>query len=439
MSRLSFLGALVLLAGVQPDTAAANGRFPASTDVVGHPSDADVIALAVTYGLLMSRDGGETFYWVCEEAIGYGGTFDPDYVMADDGALWATTYDGLRVMRNGGCTWELIGGELADQWVQEVEIGPDGRIWAATANGARDNDIYVSTDGVTFESAGNTQTAAWFRTLRVAPTDADRIYASAYQVAGQETDAGPSGPAGLLFRTDDGGETWLSLDVDDLEGNFQLQIEAVSPTDPDVVFVRAVSGNPPLGDVMYRSIDGGESFARVLDTDDSIRVFEILSTGRIFVGTINDGVYYSDDGGVADSWARPTQALQMVCLTELANGDLLACGSNWEPDNMALGRSTDGGMTWTKVFRFAEMTGPVSCDPGTVQHDTCEVRLWPSLAEQFGVDRPTVDAGPGIDAGSGKENGGGTCGGCNAGGGLALLVLWPVLWRRRPPASSIRD
>jgi hypothetical protein len=430
MRRLIPVLALVLLAGVQPDHAGANGRFPASTNVKAHPTDPDFIALAVTFGLLLSNDGGQRFYWVCEEAMGYGGMYDPRYAVASDGTIWATTFDGLRVSRDGGCTWDLAGGVLDDQWVEAAEIGPDGRVWAITANGARSNDIYVSSDAQTFVSAGNLQTSAWFRTLKVAPSDADRIYVSAYQVAGQsDGDGGVSGPAGLLFSSHDGGATWRTLDVDGLEGNFQLQVEAVSPTDADVVFVRAISGNPPLGDTIYRTTDAGESWTRVLATDDYVRAFRILSTGRILVGTLNDGVYFSDAGGDSDTWSRPTQQLQMVCLAELPGGDLLACGSNWEPDNMALGRSTDGGMTWTKVFRFSEMAGPLTCEPGTLQHDTCEVRLWPSLAEQFGVNRTDPDAGPTADAGGGKTNGNGTCGGCNA--GLALFVLWLPLGLRR--------
>ena len=44
---------------------------------------------------------------MCEAAVGYGGTFDPDYAYSPTGALFATTFNGLNVMRTAGdsCTF----------------------------------------------------------------------------------------------------------------------------------------------------------------------------------------------------------------------------------------------------------------------------------------------------------------------------------------------
>jgi hypothetical protein len=119
MRRTSFACAALAGAGLALAAAAvgagpgrANGRPPATTNVRFQPgSDADIY-LPVTFGLLKSTDDGASFRWVCETAIGYGGTFDPDYAISTEGDIYATTFDGLRVSRDGGCTFEAVGGAL---------------------------------------------------------------------------------------------------------------------------------------------------------------------------------------------------------------------------------------------------------------------------------------------------------------------------------------
>ena len=57
--------------------------------------------------IYVTKDDGATFRWACEDAIGYSGTFDPKFEIASDGTIYATTFDGLRVSRDGGCTFQL--------------------------------------------------------------------------------------------------------------------------------------------------------------------------------------------------------------------------------------------------------------------------------------------------------------------------------------------
>jgi hypothetical protein len=47
----------------------ANGRFPASQQVVFSPSDPNLVVLRTTYGVLISHDQGCNWDWVCETAI----------------------------------------------------------------------------------------------------------------------------------------------------------------------------------------------------------------------------------------------------------------------------------------------------------------------------------------------------------------------------------
>jgi hypothetical protein len=114
-----YLGSM-LWSGCDHD-ARANGRFPATVNVHVRADDQDFILVPATFGLLLSKNGGQSFQWVCEEAIGYGGTYDPDYAVAADGRIFATTFAGLRVSTDSGCTFETLSGLFRTSgWVKST-------------------------------------------------------------------------------------------------------------------------------------------------------------------------------------------------------------------------------------------------------------------------------------------------------------------------------
>src|SRR5512135_3030485 len=80
-------------------TAHANGRPPAAIALHFSPSSDQELCLQVTFGMLESHDAGATWHWTCEDAIGYNGVYDPDYVISSSGALFATA-SGLQVRRD---------------------------------------------------------------------------------------------------------------------------------------------------------------------------------------------------------------------------------------------------------------------------------------------------------------------------------------------------
>ena len=121
--------AIALLLGLAGGTVFANGRPPATNGVAFHPADPQTILIRSTFGLLISKDDGCSFHWVCEKAIGYGGEFDPKYAVSVDGTLFATTFEGLRVSRDGGCTWVTATSEaplgptkISDLWIDALDI-----------------------------------------------------------------------------------------------------------------------------------------------------------------------------------------------------------------------------------------------------------------------------------------------------------------------------
>lgn len=464
MRRFAVALALALLA---PGTAAANGRFPATVSIRHHPTDPDFFLVGATFGLLVTRDGGNSFQWVCEAAIGYTGTYDPDYVITEDGDVYATVFDGLRVSRDQGCSWDPLGPPLdGDKFISQIERGPDGRIWATTASGGDNNMVYVSADGAAFRGVlGQSDYSptpkkydpTWWLSVKTTPADVNRVYVSAYY---------PDSPARAVLRrkTTADDTVWDDLPLEGVnfgEANPFFYLVGVSPTDPDVLFGRAEAAVPPIGDALYRSDDGGESWTKVLEFQQTMNAFLIRSDGQTVIAgstrpcageepSSDKGcVRISTQAGAPDTWEATESQPQMYCLGERSDGKLFACGYNFAPDYFAIGTSDDG-QTWDTVFRFAGFAdepvanAPLECPADTVQAQTCTSMVWPTTAcrdlqlELPMCSRPdagaaAADAGGG---GDGDDGGGGCCrasGAAPTGRALPAVFLVAGLWwmRRR--------
>lgn len=443
------IGRRIALAGLVVAAAAgiasANGRPPATISVHTRPGNNQDIYVATTFGFLISHDDGCSFRWVCESAVGYSGTFDPKFRIAHDGTIYATTTDmGLRISRDGGCEFTTAGvhehPEL-ETWVDALDLGPDDDVWIGTAKSGRSNDVFHSSDaGHTFASVGLRSSTIWWKSIRVAPSNASRVYVTGYQVSSSKVDIldaipdRPPGPAAFVMRTDDAGAHWSQLSIAGLQTATVplIMVEAVDPDNADIVLIRSVGAAFP-GDRLYRSTNGGGTWTEVLSTGDPIRDVIFTHDHRVLAATIASGVNASTDGGQTFS-ALPNQP-QTACLTERDDGALFACGANWEPDFKAIARSTDGGAQWDKVFRFVELAAPLECPHHSVQYETCELQNWPVLREQFGATPPEC-AGitPQVDAAGPPPGGGGGC--CDASGegpvtGLVGLMLILIVRRLR--------
>lgn len=455
MRRLTLLGCFAVL--LTPAVAHANGRIPASVNTRYQPGNDTRILLPATFGLLISEDDGASFRWICEDTIGYGGTYDPDYAINEAGHIFATTFGGLRVSKDDGCTFEdtqfyddPTGGSspvlLEDIWVGEVEIASDGKIWAATSTGTGKNNIFVSTDGTTFNGSNLFDEVAWWKSLRVAPSNPNVLYVSGFLVATVDPNTGDviTPAEALLYYSNDGGASWVERATDDFTFGTQpnLLIVGVSPTDPATVFARAIGVAEPTGDALYRSTDSGANWEKVLDLPDTMTAFTIRADGSVIAATstpcdgepldMPKGCVHISPSGAAGTFTHPSSEPRMACVGERsADGALFACGSNWDPDNFALGRSSDNGQTWSKVVRFSEIAGPLECPSGTAQFE-CQTLTWPSLCQQLGICAP-ADGGPGADgsvvnvgdAGTGG-GGGGLCG-CQTSSRAGSALLWMAL------------
>lgn len=441
------LAALAALAAA-PRPAEANGRFPRSVKITFRPGSTTDLLFGLTFGMVVSRDDGATWRWTCESAIGFDGEFDPDFEYSPTGAIFANTFDGLRLTRDG-CRWTSPPPPLGTTFVSAVAIGAvDGSIWAGTSD-LGGSAIYKSADdGLTFQPTGPLgRDGDWWESIAVAPSDPSRVYVTGFRVDGGNP------RQRLLFRSMNGGASWEELPTTAFVGSniSDLQLAALSPVDPDVMFVRMTLVGPTLQEAIYRTDDAdaplpaGPTWTKVLDLQDNIPGVVVRGNGEVWAATPFRGLHRSTDGGRTFTQVPGVQ-LEARCLAERPDGTMFLCTNNLPPDGASVHVSTTGAAgTWTPKLRFADITGPVRCDAGTSQHDDCEVILWCGLRENLGITSEEIDCTPpppidaGIDAApdepTPRDKGccatGAGPGASAAAAGLALLGLLRPRRRRR--------
>src|SRR5262245_12587583 len=116
---------LLMLLWTRP--AAANGRFPAASSLIVDPHDSKTIYARTTFGLVATRDGGSSWRWICEKAIGFSGTEDPAYVVTPKGTLVGGTFSGVALSRDQGCNFAFSQGQ-GTHILSDLTLRPDGEI-----------------------------------------------------------------------------------------------------------------------------------------------------------------------------------------------------------------------------------------------------------------------------------------------------------------------
>jgi hypothetical protein len=442
--RLVLAGVLV---AVSAAAALANGRPPASSTINfrrGH--DQDVLA-GMTFGNVISHDGGETWHWMCEKAVIYGGNWDPDYAYAESGAIYATTFDGSLVMRDG-CSF--VPTQLGNEFVSSLTIGPDNAVFLATAhvatpanNDPGDAKIYRSgDDGVTFTATadpGPGQVGDWWNSIEVAPSDGARVYLTGYRLVSGDREF-------LLFRSSDGGAAFTPMGTAGLTltKDSDVFVVGISATDPDEVYLRITYQTVGVvSDAIYRSTDGGQTWTQIRSDNDSF-AFLVEANGHLLVAGANVGLFESSDKGM--TWSQVAGAPHINCLVQNDADEIWACTQNFGPEGAGIMKTSDLA-TWTKVLVYDEIDGPVDCPAGTLQYEECVAAAtgaacgtqWCCLRSQFGIAAdptdcpvaPIVDGVP--DGVIVKPPRDGCCqaGGPGAGASLLAVGIGALLLRRR--------
>src|SRR5687768_7978717 len=79
--------------------------MPGATEVSAAAAP-DHLVVRATFGLIQTFDGGKTWRWICEQAIGVSGEADPPLTVTQSGTLiLVSPKGGLLVSRDRGCSW----------------------------------------------------------------------------------------------------------------------------------------------------------------------------------------------------------------------------------------------------------------------------------------------------------------------------------------------
>jgi MYXO-CTERM domain-containing protein len=411
-----------LLSAAPPRSALANGRFPSAGHVEVDPADPARVIVRATYGLLVTTDAGEHWEWVCEEALGFAGVWDPPIGIAAEGAILAGLPDGLSVSQLGGCAWnreEALAGRLVvDLAVDRTNAARAVVLAASPSSGGFDNALFLTEDGGASFEALPASLPGTLRALTVdlAPSDPATMYVSGVLEG--------AAPGGIVLRSLDGGSSFMPLPVPGSDAEHGPYIGAVDPVDAARLYVR-LEGAP--GRLLF-SADGGGTWEEIFKGEGPLLGFALAPDGsKLVVGGEKDGVWRSP----APAWAfEQVSPLHVRCL-RWAPAGIYACA---EPvvDGFAVGLSTTEGSTFVPLERTVDLCGPLECAGGSSVSVSCKPR-WPALRETLGAQSCAAPPPPPPNDTPPQHPGGCACRAASEGQGsaAALLALGLVASLRR--------
>ncbi len=220
--------------------------------------------------------------------------------------------------------------------------------------------------------------------------------------------------AGGVWKTTDGGTYWQNVS----DGYFKTAAVgalAVSTSDPNVIYAgmgeTAIRGDVSHGDGVYKSTDGGKTWAH-LGLDDSryiarIRIHPqnpdwiyVAALGHIYGPNSMRGVYRSKDGGA--SWERVLHRSDNAGAIDLCmdpTNPRILYSALWEtrrtpwglssggPDS-SLYKSTDGGDTWQELTHHPGLPTGLRGKTGMAVSPAMPERVWAIMeAEDGGLFR----------------------------------------------------
>jgi photosystem II stability/assembly factor-like uncharacterized protein len=231
--------------------------------------------------------------------------------------------------------------------------------------GATGGGVWKTTDGaVTWTPVFDKQGTSAIGSLAIAPSDTNIVYVG----TGEACIRGNISHGDGVYKTLDGGKTWKNVGLRDSRAIGRV---IVDPKNADIVFVAALGHpyGPNSERGIFRTIDGGKTWEKVLYKDDNTGgidvAFDPHNSNIIFAslwearrtpwslvsGGPGSGLYRSNDGG--STWKRleehglPKGPYGRIGVAVAANSERVY--ALIEAHEGGLYRSDDGGETWDLV------------------------------------------------------------------------------------------
>ncbi|MFL6292048.1 MAG: WD40/YVTN/BNR-like repeat-containing protein, partial [Thermoanaerobaculia bacterium] len=392
-----------------------------SAAVTGLPANRDTYYFGSTGGgVWKTTNGGRAWKPVSDGFFGGSigavavSELDPNVVYAGTGESTVrgnvSHGDGMWKSTDAGKTWTHVG-LPESRHIPRVRIHPrePDTVYAAVLGHLfgpnPERGVYRTRNGGrTWERILFVNENAGAIDLILDPTNPRILYASTWRVRRTPYSLESGGPGSALWKSTDGGDTWLELTKNPgmPKGTLGIIGVAVSPTNPENVYaiVEAEEGG------VFRSRDGGKTWTKTND-DRALRQ-RAWYYSRIYADPKDEEVVYvlnvqfhrSKDGGKTfttlrvphgdnhDLWIDPGDPLRMI-----------------ESNDGGANVSTDGALTWSP------QTNQPTAQFYRVSTDThFPYRILGAQQDNSAVRILSRGLGPGIGPGDWQETAGGESG-----------------------------
>lgn len=264
-------------------------------------------------------------------------------------------------------------------------LGPDGNRAIAVAGepgnpmvsyvGAASGGIFKTTDGgdhwqSIFDDMDNSAIGA----LAVSESAPHQVWAG----TGETFIIRPAHPNGNgIYKSTDGGKSWKNMG---LKETVRISRVIVHPKDSNTVYVAALghTGGPQQERGVYKTIDGGLTWQRILFVDENTGCSDLtinpkdpdnlyaamwqveMKTWNLKSGGSGSGFYKTTDGG--KTWKKMTNGLPNDPQNPIGKTSIDLAASNpstiyalTEEKSPSLYKSVDGGESWQRMFQSHSM------------------------------------------------------------------------------------
>jgi len=282
-------------AEIEPEPAAKAGLAEKSLLLDASAANGSLVVVGERGHILTSTDKGSSWQQVdvptrASLTAVYFHDSNQGWVVGHDSVILRTT--------DGGTTWEIV------NWAPEDE-NPLLDVWFSDA----DNGFAVGAYGSFYRTADSGKTwsfepiSEWdFHLHHVAKSAEGRLYMAA--------------EAGMIYRSDDGGATWVEL-PSPYEGSFFGTL----PLGGDTVLVFGLQGH------LFRSEDAGENWTPIETGTTAMLTDGIrLADGRIAISGLGGTFLISSDGGSTFELLPQPDRRGISSIVEADDGQLLMVG-----------------------------------------------------------------------------------------------------------------